>query len=1175
MAIKINFDAADMPQPPTLILANKNGTKLGLLNAKSVVVKECLNSASEISFLIYRYENGLEHPLWNEILNYKLLWCKEWDAWFEITVETEESGHTVKSVYASQLGCAELSQIMLYQTEINTEDDISREDYAPTVFYDKDRPDASLLHRLLIKAPHYSVLYVDSSIADIQRTFSFHNTSIYDAFGKVAEEIGCLFVYGGHTDSDGVLRRTVSVYDLKSVCADCGCRGDFSTCCPDCGSADISEGFGNDTTIFITPGELAEDVRLTEDTGAVKNCFRLEGGDDMMTAAIRNCNPNGSDTIWYFTETAKKEMSQALKDRLTSYDALYQYYQNDYQINLSYKLKNTYNSLIRKYQAYNEALSPLPDTVTGYPAFMTAYYNVIDFAVYLKSALLPDVEISKTTAQEQAQLLTSETLSPVAVPNAKILSHTTSDHAVLSAAKAITDARYQVKIESSSLTGDVWTGTFLITNYSDQEDTAKCGPVSVSINDDYETFVLQKLKKSLHEGDTKDVSVTSLFANNPDDFREELKKYCLDSLNSFYDICNSCIDILVEQGIADPAEWSDKNRNLYEMLYLPFLQKQTAIHKEQNLRRDELIIVAGETVPEGDFVWETPGVETDFRDEKRKIQKELDFEAYLGEELLTEFSAFRREDTYSNSNYISDGLNNAELFDRALEFLKTAREEIYKSAELQHSVSASLKNLLAVKKFRPLADSFAVGNWIRVRLDDSVYKLRLIEYEIDYDNPDRISVEFSDVLQVKNGVSDTESILSQAGAMASSYDYVQHQAGQANKSASLLKDWTENGLSVTNTKIIGGGENQTQTWDERGILLRKYNPFTDEYDGEQMKFINSTLAITNDNWKTVKTAVGGYYYFHPETGKLTYAYGINGETVIGKLMLGEHLGIYNDAGSLTFNENGLLIKNDAHSFCVNPNSDTLLAIAKNDKKIFYLDDNGNLTLTGNIEGSGGEFTSAFSVKVPIGNNKNAFWNMSNDDNGVTIALEQTTDDGQLPYSSLTFQEGAVSLAGYHSVNIHSKDDVHIASETAPVSLSDACVNGNLQVTGTLFTESGTVSSSDREGKNSIETLPDEACAAFICSLNPCRFKYNDGTSGRYHHGLLAQDVKQSMGEHDWGLYIDKNPKEPGNKALRYEELISDLIGAVKYQQKQIEELKKERCACTKNEHRFYANKGSG
>ncbi len=126
MAVNIKFDLINNPEPPTLILANRNGNKLGQLdvNAESVELIDKFNEASEISFTVNKYVDGKITNLWDKIVDFKLVYCKEWDCWFECRVEIDETTESVKTVFCTQLGQAELSQIMLYNKEINTEADI-------------------------------------------------------------------------------------------------------------------------------------------------------------------------------------------------------------------------------------------------------------------------------------------------------------------------------------------------------------------------------------------------------------------------------------------------------------------------------------------------------------------------------------------------------------------------------------------------------------------------------------------------------------------------------------------------------------------------------------------------------------------------------------------------------------------------------------------------------------------------------------------------------------------------------------------------------------------------------------------------------------------------------------------------------------------------------------------
>lgn len=1084
-AIKINFDVAHNPEEPTFILAKKNGDKLGKINATAIELTSNMNDADEISFSVYKYIDNEKDPLWDSITNFKLVYCPEWskykdEAWFEITVELDESLETKKTVFATQLGHAELGQIMLYDIAINTDGDdgdIARDDYIiPTVLYREDEYDvtksdkkfykevykkdielpfadykgASLLHRILKdKAPHYSVAHVDDTIKYMQRTFEFSDTSIFDALQEIAEEIGCLFTFGAYmdeyVDKNGniktILRRTISVYDLESNCKSCGHRGEFVDICPECERTDIDDGYGEDTTIFVTADEIADDIQLTTDTDAMKNCFKLEGGDDLMTATIKNCNPSGSDRIFYISQSMKADMSDDLVAKIDAYNQLYEDYQTG-EIELDESLLQQYNDLVNKYnelmnKSDDDKLELIETPIEGFPALIDAYYNTFDMYLYLQSGLMPTIDAARPSIEDEIVELTAANLSPVAVNITstssnplKAASVSTVDNLVLQMAKTLVDSRYKVKIADGSTLGfyvdgeylidnaenkskyedgmlKYWRGNFVLTAYSDDEMTAATNDndptyyVEVEVNDDYETFVRRKLDKALSTNDVEDMSISGLFAKDlavnfttsdgsqfkdadendfvvgastEESFQYALKQYSLNRLLSFQDACQSCIDIMIEMGVADGETWGNvENANLYEDLYMPYYNKLAAINEEIAVRDAEIAIIAGVYDEDGNLV--SDGLQTIIEKKKAEIQDALDFEKFLREdeeypngELWFEFCSFRREDKYSNDNYISDGKNNAEIISLANEFLETAKKEIYKSAELQCSISASLKNLLVIEKFKPLVDKFRVGNWLRVMVDDKVYKLRLISYTIDYDSLDGISVEFSDTVKANSTIKGIQEVLDQASSMATSYSATQRQASKGEESSSVINDWFSSGLDATNVKIIGGADGQSQSWDNHGMLFREYDDTTGEYSPEQLKIVNSTMAITTDNWKSTKTAVGKYYYTDPVTNEAKLAYGINAETVIGKFILGENMSIQNESGSMVFNESGLTIASgtdddkgtmtfdenglevkhgDENYVKISPSTSEIMNIVYNSEEVFEVND-GGLTINGNI-----------------------------------------------------------------------------------------------------------------------------------------------------------------------------------------------------------------------------------
>lgn len=131
----------------------------------------------------------------------------------------------------------------------------------------------------------------------------------------------------------------------------------------------------------------------------------------------------------------------------------------------------------------------------------------------------------------------------------------------------------------------------------------------------------------------------------------------------------------------------------------------------------------------------------------------------------------------------------------------------------------------------------------------------------------------------------------------------------------------------------------------------------------------------------------------------------------------------------------------------------------------------------------------------------------------------------------------------------------------------------------IYATNGTIQTSDRTRKTDINSLETQKAKAFINGLNPVSYKMLDGTSGRIHYGLIAQDVEKlmntlNMDSSDFAGFI-KSPKkvirhedENGKKlenpieevieneydyALRYDEFIAPLIKVVQEQQKTIKQ----------------------
>ena len=936
MAVKLRFDSARNIIWPIPSLLTRGGRRIGGIKCYSMRFKDSMENASELSFSVNK--NDCIALVWEKLVDFKLIYLPEWKQLFDIKVTTEETPNSIiKNITGQSLGESELSQINVYGVEINTEDDIERDDYKPTTLYNENDPAHSLLDRLLEKAPHYKVAHVDWTIASLQRTFSFDDKDILSCLREVCEEIQCHLDIECYINDTGEIVRKISLYDLLTYCKDCKQRGEFADFCDNCGSKNLIHGYGEDTTIFCSTNNLADSVRYYVDADSTKNCFYMSAGDDLMTSTIASCNPNGTGYLWSITDECKSDMSENLANRLTEYDKEYDSVYKNYTFNCNsdfLEKVNTYNRIVSKYLDIEDQDEDRRVDITkcGFSNAVHGYYNAIDFCIYLRTTMLPSFEMERTSAEKEISKLIPGQIT-VGVKDLKTCSASSVDSAVISLLKTIINCSYKITLLESSYENGKWSGKVYVENYGDEDDNATSGVVTYSVNDDYIEFTKQKVEIILANADDTTYDISSIFKKEDTDFKAELKKYGVDGLKHLRDVCQGCIDVLIKQGAS--TESSACGSKLYDSAYVPFYNKLTFIEEEMLIRDGE--IGACESLYSA------------ISEQLSNVQKKLNFEAFLGDELLLEFSSYRREESYKNDNYISDGLNNAQLIENALDFINKARTEIKKAAAGKHQIEGTLRNILAMKEFAKIVEKFSIGNWIHVQADGKVYKLRLVSYEINAEDITATTVEFSDVSVFSNSVQDVKSILSSASSMSTSYGAVMRQAKYGYISKKKLDTAASDGIDVTDFKLVsksleGGGQNQE--WGANGLICRDYDENLRRYDDNQLKLLNNGLVLTKDNWKNADTVIGQYQYEDPETGEIRIIYGVNANLLIGDLILGRNLIIKNEDGTFSVTGASFGITNGTVSFKVDADGEKIVRIAYKDRDLLCVNNVGKLLICG-------------------------------------------------------------------------------------------------------------------------------------------------------------------------------------------------------------------------------------
>lgn len=961
---KVLFNSQGIIETPTLLLQHKNFETIGnggVTNVSGLTYKNNFNDANEVSFKIHKFNDEKKHPLWDSMVDFKIIYIPQLHERFEISVTTseEDPNDVSKSITGTSLCEAELSQITLRNVQINTEADMTNPLYDenfPTILYrDPEEYDsaenqkiwtkskydylkdktaypteesvivrkksilkhASLLHRVLEKAPHYSISYIANTLKKLKTVheFTFDGTDILSALkDTIADDFHCVFIF----DSEN---RTISVLDLYSTCNNCGYRGDYMDECPECGSNNITNKYGEDTNILINSTNLTTQITLDSNSDSLKNCFYITGADDAINAAIANVNPNGTQYIYYFSNETLADMPTELQSKLRSYNTFYDEINTTREYNFKADRVAEYNKVINYINTKFASMSKddqdkieyptLTSPLVGYPALTSAWYSAMDVYYFLNDSMMPVIDVDGMGLDDSITSIQDglKDLGGIAVTGIKTITQSAVKGSVESLVKTFFSASYyDMNITDSSLSDydsstdkRTWSGTITLTSHSQMDENNQYLTKSVKITTDViestEKYIEQKITRMTNRADEiKDKQITSIKLAE-DKFKEQLGYYSLVELNNLKKEFEACRDIAVD-GFTDESVDIQYNNSELKDKYVNFYSGRIVdIQNEIKTRESQIEAV--------NAVYNTEKSTGEIQDIVNSVKAELDLENYLGEELYMLWYSYRREDDYSNDNYSSTGLDDVTLIKRATELVEAAQKELYKAGNLQYSLSATMGNLLALDEFKPIKDKFEVGNFIKVGIDDRVYSLRLMSYETDFDSIQDMSVEFSTVEKVYTGYSDVQSVLDASRSMTTSYSSVKDQVDKSKKTTDTVNDWSDNGINGDNTQFVNSSE-QTILINKNGILGRSYDDQLDEFSLKQFKLVNNGMYFTKDGWQSIETGIGRFTY-RDINGNLVEDYGIIAKTVVGNLIIGKELQIYNEDKSIVIDENGLTI----------------------------------------------------------------------------------------------------------------------------------------------------------------------------------------------------------------------------------------------------------------------------
>lgn len=247
-----DFSALDYVEAPPLLLKNLDGTVIQPLSyAFEVTARLLYNEVSELHFKVPAYVDGVETPHYADLTSMRLV---DWMGMGQFILVNPQ----VKSD-----GISEYKECTAYSLEHELN---YKQIYMQESTYDFWNPvarDNTVLGIIISLLPMWSVGHVDEALWGKYRTFGVENTSVYDFIKETVQETyQCVF------DFDTYQRKI----NVRSVASDV-----------------------ETAPIFLSLDNLVKELEITEDTDNISTCLDVNGADGV---DIRGVNPLGTNKIY-------------------------------------------------------------------------------------------------------------------------------------------------------------------------------------------------------------------------------------------------------------------------------------------------------------------------------------------------------------------------------------------------------------------------------------------------------------------------------------------------------------------------------------------------------------------------------------------------------------------------------------------------------------------------------------------------------------------------------------------------------------------------------------------------------------------------------------------------------------------------------------------------------------
>lgn len=277
------------------------------------------------------------------------------------------------------------------------------------------------------------------------------------------------------------------------------------------------------------------------------------------------------------------------------------------------------------------------------------------------------------------------------------------------------------------------------------------------------------------------------------------------------------------------------------------------------------------------------------------IHESLAITKYFTQAQQEELANYIFEGSYRDDYVtITDVMTYPERFEQMKILYDRAKEQLDRVSQPTQQFSVDSENFVFLKEFNEWTEQIETGCLINVEVDDNdMARLFLSTMSINYDDH-QFNLTFGNRYNKFDPKSLFDNVLGSVSKSANTLAFVKDmlypvKSGELNKMQQAIqssRDLTMGAaLSSQNQEVVIDGSGYTG----RELLDGG------EYDPRQVKITGKNIVFTDDAWEHCKVALGELILANGES-----TYGLNAETIIGDLIVGNKLKIVDDNGQDMF-----------------------------------------------------------------------------------------------------------------------------------------------------------------------------------------------------------------------------------------------------------------------------------